>query len=177
MTRTCWLYWPKAVDTARVFDLVEEDKVEDATVFSGVNLDHRRSKISWITDKDRAVEILSPFVLAAAQNMGIEVLPIADFQYTEYHGTDSGKYDWHHDINWVNNSGNDRKLSVTVQLSDSDEYEGGNFEFGEVETPPTECRQKGTVLVFPSYLQHRVSPVTSGVRKTLVAWFEGPTWR
>ena len=71
----------------------------------------------------------------------------------------------------------DRKLSVTVQLSDPSEYEGGGFEFLECPNPDESSRKKGTVLVFPSYLKHRVLPVTKGTRKSLVAWFEGPRWK
>ena len=65
---------------------------------------------------------------------------------------------------------------MTVQLSDGSEYEGGDFELRDGTANPlnqTELKQKGTVLIFPSFLSHRVKPVTKGVRKTLVAWFEG----
>ena len=59
---------------------------------------------------------------------------------------------------------------------DTSEYEGGDFEFDEVKTT-ADFRSKGTVLVFPSYLRHRVLPVTSGIRRSLVAWFVGPRWK
>ena len=102
---------------------------------------------------------------------------ICDIQFTEYHANKGGHYDWHIDVNWNGNEARDRKLSVTVQLSDTSEYEGGGFEFIECQTPDASSRLKGTVLVFPSYLQHRVLPITSGTRKSLVAWFEGPRWQ
>ena len=73
-----------------------------------------------------------------------------------------------------------RKLSVTVQLSDSHHYEGGDFKlwdfFGNEITKP-EWRDKGTVLVFPSCLKHEVTPVTKGTRMSLVQWYIGPDWR
>ena len=62
-----------------------------------------------------------------------------------------------------------------MQLSDPTDYEGGDFIFSEVETPAN-SKQKGTVLIFPSYLSHKVLPITSGVRRSLEAWFEGPRW-
>jgi PKHD-type hydroxylase len=75
---------------------------------------------------------------------------------------------------------------VTVQLSQEGDYEGGDFELEEVQKAPdragqrikalTEARQRGTVLVFPSFLYHRVTPVTSGMRRSLVAWYLGPPW-
>ncbi|MGB0647256.1 MAG: 2OG-Fe(II) oxygenase, partial [Bradymonadia bacterium] len=77
---------------------------------------------------------------------------------------------------WYNTAGVDRKLSVTVQLDDEGVYSGGELEFEELQTSAN-LRARGTVLVFPSYLRHRVTPVTNGVRRALVAWFYGPEWR
>lgn len=177
MTRQNWLYWHKAIDTSKILDIAERETVQDATTFGGMNEQYRRSKIAWLSGNEEIMEVLWPYVKAAANTIDVDVEAMADFQYTEYHGSQEAKYDWHHDVDWNNNNGRDRKLSVTVQLSDPEDYEGGHFEFAEVEQPNPECRDKGTILIFPSYLQHRVAPVTSGVRKTLVAWFEGPTWR
>jgi PKHD-type hydroxylase len=74
---------------------------------------------------------------------------------------------------------NDRKLSITIQLSDSDDYEGGNFILDRQYQQPDskDLRTKGTILVFPSPIKHKVTPVTKGIRKSLVAWVEGPKWR
>jgi len=69
---------------------------------------------------------------------------------------------------------------MTIQLSDDEEYEGGNLEFKNILTNEKQekaQRQKGWVCVFPSYLEHRVTMVTKGTRKSLVAWVEGPRWR
>ena len=178
MTRPNWLYWNKAIDVSKILQIAEKEITSDATTFDNENPTHyRRSKIAWLTGNEEIMQILWPYVTAAADQFIVDVEAVSDFQYTEYHGTQKGKYDWHHDINWGDTGGRDRKLSVTLQLSDTNEYEGGNFEFAEVENPKSDCRDKGTILIFPSYLQHRVAPVTSGVRKTLVAWFEGPKWR
>ena len=98
-------------------------------------------------------------------------------QYTEYHAEDTGFYNWHTDVNWLGQDDADRKLSVTIQLSDPDEYEGGDFEFQFIPGPEQEAaKKKGTILIFPSHQIHRVTNVTKGVRKSLVAWFEGPRW-
>lgn len=177
MTRQNWLYWHKALDVEPILEAARQEVLETATTFGGEKLDYRRSEVCWLTDRQDILKMVSPFALEAAEIMGIDIVPNSLLQYTEYHGTKGGKYDWHHDVDWNKSSGLDRKLSVTVQLSDPQDYEGGQFEFSEVETPPMEARDKGTVLVFPSYLQHTVLPVTSGVRKTLVGWFVGPRWR
>ena len=75
-----------------------------------------------------------------------------------------------------------RKLSMTIWLNDPDEYEGGEFDI-EIRGPRMDVRydtlklKKGSIVVFPSDKWHRVRPVTSGVRKSLVTWFRGPPLR
>ena len=97
-------------------------------------------------------------------------------QFVEYSAAAKNHYDWHQDVQWYGQSDFDRKLSVTIQLSDEGSYEGGDFEFEDVQTN-ADFRSKGTVLVFPSYLRHRIHPVTHGTRLALVAWFYGARWR
>ena len=90
------------------------------------------------------------------------------------------KYDWHHDVWWENTKPHDRKLSVVLQLSSQDKYTGGNFEFNAPEINPLEIepfRQQGSILIFPSFLFHRVTPILSGTRYSLVSWIEGPKFR
>ena len=97
-----------------------------------------------------------------------------------------GHYDWHTDQSHTPTESADknfhnkvRKLSLSLQLSDPDEYEGGNLEFrwlshGKVVTKNlSEAREKGTVVVFPSFIWHRVTPVTRGERIALVNWSIG----
>jgi PKHD-type hydroxylase len=83
-------------------------------------------------------------------------------------------FDWHLDFSGGPTS--TRKLSVSVFLSDAADYEGGDLEF--FRTPACETdRKRGTAIVFPSYLPHRVTPVTRGKRISLVAWVAGPSFR
>ena len=72
-----------------------------------------------------------------------------------------------------------RKVSVTVQLSDGDSYEGGDFRmhFVAAQPPPDVLRRAGTAIAFPSLAIHEVEPVTKGVRYALVGWYPGPRWR
>jgi PKHD-type hydroxylase len=84
-----------------------------------------------------------------------------------------GKYDWHMDIGAGENSS--RKLSLSLQLSRSDDYSGGNLEFQNIGKPGE--RAMGTLIAFPSFLQHRVTPVARGVRVSLVAWVHGRPFR
>ena len=65
---------------------------------------------------------------------------------------------------------------MSIQLSDGDDYEGGDFEMRGSTTPEGQ-RDRGSVIIFPSYLVHRVTPVSAGTRRSLVTWIEGPRWR
>jgi PKHD-type hydroxylase len=97
-------------------------------------------------------------------------------QFTEYYGNDEGHYDWHLDVG----PGIDyRKISITIQLSDEDEYDGGELQFlvGPEKMMQTVPKQKGLVSIFPSYLLHRVKNVNKGVRRSLVLWVSGPPFR
>lgn len=98
-------------------------------------------------------------------------------QFTEYAET-GAHYDWHIDLGPGTYS--TRKLSFILQLSDPADYEGGNFEI--IRPAPDDARRgalrsRGTIIVFPAYTTHRVTPIASGKRYSLVAWMEGPPYR
>lgn len=104
-------------------------------------------------------------------------------QYTEYDAKYSGKYDYHIDMRFgaLDPDGDDikygdtRKLSVILFLSDPNSYKGGEFKIKTGESHEYLIEQKlGRFICFPSFLLHKVCPVTEGVRKSLVAWIEGP---
>jgi PKHD-type hydroxylase len=94
-------------------------------------------------------------------------------QYAQY--TEGQYYDWHTDRPPICNTPQHRKLTVVCLLNDPIEFEGGNLEI-EINTTQATL-QKGSVIVFPSVLRHRVTPVTKGIRKTATYWINGPaTW-
>lgn len=98
---------------------------------------------------------------------------IEAFQYTKY--GPNQHYTWHWDVGfgWQNYI---RKISLVVALSDPDEYEGGEFEIvkdGNLDNITSFKPKKGDIIYFASWMPHRVKPVTSGERKTLVAWVMG----
>ena len=66
-------------------------------------------------------------------------------------------------------------LSISVQLSGSEEYEGGDLQFEVGSDEIAAAQDPGSVIFFPSYIRHRVTPVTSGVRYSLVQWVSGDT--
>jgi PKHD-type hydroxylase len=155
-------------------------------------LKQRNSSVSWLTDWWIYREIM-PYVHTANKNAGwnFEISTPEDIQFTKY-GLNQ-HYDWHQD-SWPNpyqdkdnpNLNNKiRKLSVTCQLTDGNEYEGGNLFFDTRSrdknvTSLIECkdaRNKGTVVVFPSFVWHKVAPVTKGTRYSLVVWTCGEMFK
>jgi PKHD-type hydroxylase len=103
-----------------------------------------------------------------------------DLQLAEYQAGDY--YDWHQDIG--SGAHTTRKLSLSLVLTDAREHQGGHLRFPDGIAPTSgsdalslQHPVKGTLILFPSYQLHRVEPVTSGVRRSLVAWFSGPPFR
>lgn len=96
-------------------------------------------------------------------------------QYTVYE-EGGGHYDWHMDMGPT--PINHRKISCVVQLTDPEEYEGGDLQIwvGGKE-PYTIPKGKGNVVFFPSFCMHRVLPVTKGKRKSLVLWMGGGSYK
>ena len=156
----------------------------------------RKSEIVWVNDQWIYKEI-HPFIHEANKTAGWNF--DWDFsescQFTKY-GVGQ-HYGWHCDSwdkpydkpNDLNSHGKIRKLSVTVSLSDPSEYEGGNLEFdfrNQVDWERnkkskikecTEIRPRGSIIVFPSFVWHRVNPVTRGTRYSLVIWNLGLPFR
>ena len=106
-----------------------------------------------------------------------------NIQYTEYYASEEGHYDWHQDIG-AGELPSKRKVSITLQLSADDEYVGGELQLtgggdgnGGIIESTTLPRGKGVGVLFPSYMMHRVSKVTKGVRKSLVLWVGGAHYR
>ena len=110
---------------------------------------------------------------------GFDIESVENIQYGVYNEND--KYDWHIDTNWANpDSVYHRKISVVIQLSNPWEYVGGDFEIESEEWQTDNSdfvKEKGTYIVFPSFLRHRVTPVTKGTRKSLIAWVDGLHFR
>lgn len=134
----------------------------------------RKSKIKWIHHDENSswlYDKIQPMVLEANQVFNFHLNSIVDsIQYTEYYDN-GGHYGWHMDIGPY--PINHRKISVTIQLSNPNEYEGGDLELwtgqGQLQAP----RSQGCAVLFPSFMQHRITPVTKGVRKSLVLWVGG----
>ena len=107
-----------------------------------------------------------------------------DIQLSTYHEDEEAFYDWHQDCYAAGETAYQRKLSFILQLSDPADYEGGEIMFTRQfvgrkwdEELAQTIKPRGTVIIFPSFYPHMVKPVTKGMRKSLVAWVEGPHWK
>lgn len=113
---------------------------------------------------------------------GFDLTGFDAIQYTEY-GEEGAKYDWHMDTITGGAKGSNmvqtRKLSIIMPLSSSTEYEGGEFQIqtGLPEDPLIVEQERGTVIAFPSFMLHRVTPIVKGVRRSLVIWVVGPKFK
>jgi PKHD-type hydroxylase len=138
--------------------------------------DYRISDIAWIEpaqDSEWLYHKLGMMFRRINASYGFELVGLVEpLQFTCY---GAGQYfGWHADIG--GDSTSLRKLSLTIQLSPTDEYAGGDLQFhGAAEMPA--ARAQGTAVAFPSYLAHQVSPVADGLRRSLVAWAYGPAFR
>ena len=150
----------------------------------------RDSNVSWIDDIWLKKEI-SYYVNRANEKAGwnFDIIDSEPCQFTIYN--EGQHYGWHTDTDGIfyrsqNKKNLLRKLSVTVSLSDPKDYEGGFLQFdlrnkGEINTSEVitckEIMSRGSIVVFPSYTWHRVSPVTKGTRLSLVQWNFGPGYK
>lgn len=148
------------------------NKIQDKT-----NKSIRSSRIKWVPQTQEwewLYKKLGEMAIEANNKFwGFHLNHLEEcIQYTEYYASDQGHYDWHQDIGPGNPS--KRKVSITVQLSHPDEYEGGDLEMWSGGQNITKVyRGAGSVFIFPSYMMHRVTPVTKGIRKSFVLWVGG----
>jgi len=140
----------------------------------------RSSSIKWIPKNqqwDWLYKKMMELAVQANQVWGFDLISAPELiQYTEYYDNAEGHYDWHQDIG--PGTASLRKVSITVQLSEADEYEGGDLEMWQGGSSVcTAARGAGVVFIFPSYMMHRVTKVTKGTRRSFVLWVGGQHYK
>ena len=162
----------KPADIRHIVALGEAAQPEKGKV-NGAAHAIRDCEVVWLDDK-----ALSARLWGAIQDINqaffrLDLDGLERMQYTVYRP--GGKYDWHMDKG--PKTQHPRKLSITVQLSSPDDYEGGDFHVWTGHEPEATRKSYGAVICFPSWIIHRVEPVTKGIRRSLVAWAYGPAFR
>lgn len=179
INQTNYYWFEKGFSSVEVDTIVKNSlnhEFQRATIIDEENTDKfRKSNIKWLpfdSEWEWVINrIISQVVEANKTMWDFELGTIIDnIQYTEYDGN-GGHYDWHMDIGPGTIS--HRKVSIVVQLSEPDEYVGGDLQIMTGTEHVTVPRGKGNVVIFPSFLLHRVIPLTSGNRKSLVLWVGG----
>lgn len=165
---------------ARVCEIGDGLELSSASVEDG-NIDDkiRRSETGWMELNQDTTFIYDTLGFISRQLNGqffdFDLFGFVEhLQYTVYRDN-GGHYDWHLDRGDCRMA--PRKLSLVLQLSDPSEYEGGDLELSVGADPIQIERKKGLVVAFPSFVLHRVTPVTSGTRRSLVVWLSGPKFR
>ena len=165
-----------------------------------LNKEKRNSQNAWIPSDHWVAGFLWHYVQRANRENFLYDLRNIDGESLQYTRYGVGEfYGWHNDAGLANQykpqaSGNRtdglandfmnenielvRKLSFSLQLSDPDDYEGGNVQFlDETSKSYIAPRKRGTIVLFDSRTQHRVLKVTKGIRKSIVGWVVGPRWK
>lgn len=172
------LFLPHEID--RIIDFWEDDKTIKATLSGDKKYNDalRKSSVMFIDNTHENDWIYSKLGALAIncnqERFHFDLLGFhQELQLTKY--SEGNFFDWHLDFGAGEIS--NRKLSMTIQLSDEEEYEGGDLQFminNEIVNAP---RKKGTIVIFPSFIMHRVTPITKGTRQSIVGWVSGPPYR
>lgn len=135
------------------------------------------NKTSWFFEKvNKAFEAVNNTFY------NFDLYGYSSFQYAEYEASEGGKYDGHMDLIMTEDKPidmfNTRKLSMSLLLSEPEkDFTGGNFFIHQNINPTNIELTKGRMVFFPSFMLHGVAPVTSGIRKSIVIWADGPKFK
>ena len=143
----------------------------------------RSTKVAWVPREARTEALyrgLEGAVLDInARFFRFDLSGLATPQYAVYGGAEGGHFDWHKDY------GRDpsdpqrepRKVTLSLQLSEASDYEGCELQVrggNQIDTAP---KARGTLVAFPANVLHQVTPIRSGIRRSLVIWAVGPEFR
>lgn len=140
----------------------------------------RKSNIAWVEYQDECKwfydKLANSIDFLNQTFYQFDLTGFYNYQFAEYTCQDKGKYDWHIDMSLGKNSQVlTRKLSATLLLND--DFDGGQFEFLNVSKKNQPQMLAGSLIAFPSFITHRVTEVTKGVRNSLVCWCVGPKFK
>ena len=170
-------YWHGAFtkeECKKIIQIAKKNGMIKGTTMNNNKLNVRESKISWLYSSDEmewAFRRVTDMVLDLNERFfNFDIFGLNEgFQFTNYKAP-SNKYGKH-----VDRSSDFivRKLSISIQLTDPKEYEGGELYLYEDDQGVLMDKKQGTLIMFPSYVLHEVKPVTKGERNSLVTWVTG----
>jgi Rps23 Pro-64 3,4-dihydroxylase Tpa1-like proline 4-hydroxylase len=159
--------------------MADKEQTPSFLRYDGEKKGARDSKICWLYPKNNETiksiyrKIFGKIIEINDDIYKFNLTDVETFQYTVY--SDGQFYDKHLDLDHQLNAGNvQRKLSFSIQLTNPTEYEGGELLAYNGKDSVSASKEKGTIIFFPSFTLHEVTPVTKGTRKSLVGWVHGP---
>lgn len=180
-------YWEDFLteeDINKILNLPEWNNLKEGQIGNErVNTSIRDSKINWLSLNQETLEIYQKisntisFVNSRFFNFDLSGL-YEQIQLGLYDSKDKGHYDWHIDCGYEDYTNVPRKLSMALLLNSTEDFEGGEFQIkADSDVSKNLELKKGRAWFFPSWVLHRVAPVTKGVRKSLVVWAGGPSFK
>ncbi|MBW6418380.1 2OG-Fe(II) oxygenase [Celeribacter sp. PS-C1] len=159
----------------------EEDLADAGLVKNRSDHNLRRADLAWLDERDGGEWIMERIMtLVAEANRTHFDFALTEFgespQVARYGSERQGHFTWHSDIG-EGALASRRKLTMVVQLSEASDYQGGALELQPDANIREADRAKGSAVLFPSFVLHRVTPVTSGERFSLSTWVHGPAFR
>jgi PKHD-type hydroxylase len=184
LKHTYWL-WDKVLSKEfcnLVINETDWTKQEKAVVGSEtdeefLNETKRITDIVWVNNMSPIGCVVSSYIcqanIQAGWNYSIDSMELIQIGKYKKHG----HYNWHLDCRAPNENNVQRKISISIQLNDPSEYKGGKLEFKCIPDDQQPKMQQGSIVVFPSFVEHRVTPITSGIRYSAVSWMNGQAFK
>ena len=179
--------WRGLFSTAELDGLVrlgDSLALEKAELSNGRGYENIRStRVAWVPRGPNTESVYARVEQAVlelnARFFRFDLSGLAAMQYALYGGQEGGHFDWHKDY------GRDphdpaqepRKLTLSLQLSDAGDYKGCDLQIRAGNLIDTVPRERGTLVAFPANVLHQVTPIESGIRRSLVIWAVGPDFR
>ena len=160
-------------------ELEQKEALTGDSTIQGINDEEiRKTKLGWF-EKDIWLDNLLEVYLMKANVSAQWNFILKNSQKIQFATYEKGDhYTWHRDSGPNQTEDHYRKLTITTTLSDPNTYKGGDFNLkhftNEAIIFPETLNKAGSIIVFPSLLQHRVLPVTKGTKYSITKWFTGP---
>lgn len=164
-------------------DYFDRLPLEPARLSTGAQNPIRSTQVAWVhrnaDTHDLYLRLEAVVIKLNAELFHFALSGLSTIQYAVYRDAESGHFDWHSDYGRQRSDPRQepRKLTLSLQLSDGASYEGGNMEIRTSHPIDVAPRERGALVVFQANALHRVTPITRGVRRSLVAWATGPEFR
>jgi len=143
----------------------------------------RSTKVAWMPRQPGTEALYQRMENAVlelnARYFRFDLSGLAMFQYAVYGGPEGGHFEWHKDYGRDPSDPDQepRKLTLSLQLSEASDYDGCDLQLRAGHQIDTAPKARGTLIAFPANVLHQVTPIRSGIRRSLVAWAVGPEFR